>query len=160
VVTAFAVSPLGGAAVLTVIAFALGETQTSIGGTPVATAVRAYAYVKIAFVFFVMNSIVWYLVSIIFGVPGYLLLRSRGWVRGGHRVLLFAVIGSVAAVVFLFPLWILGGTVDVHSPIAVIRTFVGLTIVGLLAGTATGLIFAWITKVEAPSVDEVASTFE
>jgi hypothetical protein len=156
VIAAFAAAPLGGAAVLTVIALAIGEWSG-----PSATGwLSIYVFAKIALVFFLLASILWYLVSIIFGILGYLLFRSRDWMHGRHWVLLFAIIGFVTGAAILFPLWISGPTVDANSSIAIIRTFVGCILAALVAGTATGLLFAWITKVEAPSADEVASTFE
>jgi hypothetical protein len=141
VVAAFAAAPLGGAAMLTVIALAFSETHTSIDGTPVAAAVSAYVHVRMALVFFLMGAIVCYPVAIILGIPGYLLFRHRGWIRRRHWILLFAIVGGGVAVVGL-PL------------------FGFIAVFGLLAGIAMGFVFALTIRVEAPSADEVASTFE
>jgi H+/Cl- antiporter ClcA len=137
--------------VLAVIGVSIGEWNTppSVGD-----------YVRLAAMLLLLASIVWYFVSIVFGLFGYLLFRSRSWIHGHHWVLLFAVIGFVTGAVIFFPLWIFGPTVDVNNPLAVIRTFIGCTVAALLAGTVTGLIFAWITKVKDPSANETASTFE
>ena len=142
VLAAFAVAPLGGAGLVAVIAPILGIFSgywDKAGGT-------------VAAMLFVLSLIVGYAVEIIAGIPGYLLFRHLAWVRRVHWIALGAVLGAASAAIW--PLRILLLNPDVDFGIAAVAI---LTAAGLLWGAASGLVFAWIIKVEAPRVDEFAS---
>jgi hypothetical protein len=88
--------------------------------------------------------------------------NRRGWIRRSHWLLLFAMLGGGAASVGV-PLLALLLYALTQSRVQIefgIRAIGFIAIVGVLAGAASGLMFAVTIRVEAPSADEVASTFE
>jgi hypothetical protein len=168
-VVAFAIAPLGGAALLTVITLISGRWRIP---TPPGASVADFAQLALMMATrwsslyrggFLTASVFCYLVSIILGIPGYLLFRRWRWVRRVHWVLLFAVIGSAPGAVIVplatsVGLLHLNGKIEVTDFIAV-SIFGALAVVGLLAGTVSGLIFAWIIKVKPPNGEDVGSIF-
>jgi hypothetical protein len=143
VLAAFAVAPLGGAALVAAITLIFGVFSgywDNAGGA-------------VAAMLFVLASIMGYAVEIIAGIPGYLLFRHLAWVRRVHWITLGAVLGAASAAIW--PLRVLLLNPDVDYGIAAVAT---LAFAGLLWGAASGLAFAWIIKVEPQRADEIAST--
>jgi hypothetical protein len=149
VVAAFAVAPLGGAGAVAAIGWFIG--MFSLGLSADVGAVVA----ETAFVLFVIFSILGYAVAIILGIPGYLIFRRMAWVRRAHWVLLCAILGAIAG--SIWPVVALLAQLGINNPTTSIG---GMTVAGALVGTVSGLVFAWIIKVEAPRADEIAATFD
>jgi len=145
VVAAFAAAPLGGASVVAAIALMLAAFLGGPGDIAVNAAVAL----------FILTSILGYVVAGVLGIPGYLLFRRLGWIRRAHWVLLCAVLGSAAGAVW--PVVALLSRINGVDPVASIG---GFAVAGLLVGTVSGFVFAWIIKVEAPGADEIAATFD
>ena len=97
----------------------------------------------VAAVLFVLISLVGYAVGIIAGIPGYLLFRHLGWVHRVHWITLGAVLGATVAAIW--PLRVLLINPDVDYGIAALAI---ITVAGLLWGTASGLAFGWVIKVD------------
>ena len=143
VVAAFVAAPLGGAAAIAVIAFSL----VAIGGSPEMAPF-------VAGQLFALAAIIGYAVALILGIPGFLLLRRFGWVRRAHWVLLCASLGAVAG--GIWPVFALIAGYP-GSPLGLIGVFI---LPGMLLGVASGLVFAWVIKVEPPRTQDIAATFD
>jgi hypothetical protein len=136
VIAAFAVAPLGGAGVVAAITLIFGVFFAGWGE----------AAGGVAAMLFVLTSILGYAVGIVAGIPAYLFFRHFGWVCRVHWIALGAVLGTASAVVW--PLRVLLLNPDVTYGTAAVA---GLAVAGLLWGTASGVAFAWIIKVEPPT---------
>ena len=145
VVAAFAAAPLGGAGVTAAIGWILGAFM--YGPNVAAT--------EGAIPLFILFSILGYAVAIVLGIPSYLLFRRLGWIRRAHWVLLCAVLGGAAGAVW--PVMALLGRLEVGDPLASIG---GFAVAGVLVGTVSGFVFAWVIKIEGPRADEIAATFD
>jgi hypothetical protein len=100
--------------------------------------------------------VVGYLVSIVVGIPVYLLFRRLGWIGRSHRFLLGAAIGALSGALFT-----LAGLISTRSAGPQVRdvVFAGALIGFVLAGVV-GLIFAWLIRPNVPNIEEVAATFD
>jgi len=147
VVAAFAAAPLGGAGVTAAIGWLVGLFSFGLN----AAAAEAAAPL------FIVLSILGYAVAIILGIPGYLLFRRMAWVRRAHWVLLCAVLGAAAGSIWPVAALLTRIDIDISYPVAAIG---GFAIAGALVGTVSGLVFAWIIRIDAPKADEIAATFD
>jgi hypothetical protein len=139
---AFVAAPIGGAAVMAALALIFFGVFWRGWGAAGA----------LAGMLFVLISIVGYLIEVFVGVPGYLLFRHFGWVRGTHWVVLGAVLGTVCGA--SWPLAVLLFKPDVRYGIAAVGLF---AFAGLLWGAASGLTFAWIIKDALPNANQSAN---
>jgi hypothetical protein len=146
VVLAFLAAPLGSAAVVAIITFVaiLGDSRVA------ATTIAAYA--------FALTAIFGYAVAVVLGIPGYLFLRRRGWVRRAHWILLCAVLGGIAGGVE--PLLGLAGSRPVESFALYTAVVGGFILTGALLGAVAGLVFSLVIKRDPPTPEEVAATFD
>ena len=144
VVAAFAAAPLGGAGAIAAFTF----LAVLLGG-PADLAVGA------AVGLFILTLILGYVVAVVLGIPGYLLFRRLGWISRAHWILLCAVLGSAAGAAW--PVAVLLSRANTVDPLTSIG---GLAVAGLLVGTVSGFVFAWVIKIEAPPADEIAATFD
>jgi hypothetical protein len=146
VVLAFIAAPLGSAAVvaITFIATTLGESMEF-----------AAAFAALAFA---LTAIIGYAVAIVLGIPGYLYLRRRGWVRRAHWILLCTALGGVGGAVW--PLLGLIGAPPVEAVSLYTAIVGGFILTGALLGAVAGVVFSLVIKRAPPTPDEVAATFD
>ncbi|HZF34686.1 MAG TPA: hypothetical protein VE914_12875 [Candidatus Angelobacter sp.] len=145
VVAAFATAPLGGAGLVATIAFVAALSL----GAP------ADGVINGVFTSFILIAILGYVAALVLGLPGYLVLRHRGWIRGAHWVLLCAGVGSAAGAVW--PAVALLSRFQIGDPVASIG---GFAAAGALVGAVSGFVFAKVIRIDAPRADEIAATFD
>jgi zinc transporter ZupT len=96
------------------------------------------------------------LVSIVVGIPVYLLFRRFGWSGRRHRFLLGAMIGSLSGALFA-----LAGLINTRSAGSQVRdAVVAGAVIGFVLAGVVGLIFAWLIRPTGSNVEEVAATFD
>jgi hypothetical protein len=146
VVLAFIAAPLGSAAAVGIVTIltGLGESLQLMA--------------QIAVAGFTLTAIVGYAVAIILGIPGYLFLRHRGWVRRAHWVLLCTALGGVGGAIWPL-LAFIGDPFFIAVPLytAIVGGFV---LTGAVLGAVAGLVFSLVIKLDPPTADEVAATFD
>jgi hypothetical protein len=143
VVAAFLAAPLGGAGAVAVVAFVLATASGSFDIAPF-----------IATELFALASILGYAVAVVLGIPGYLLFRRFGWIRRAHWVVLCASLGAIAGGIWPLVALMFGYP---DNPFTLIGVFV---VPGSLLGAISGLVFAWIIKIELPRAEDIAETFD
>ncbi len=137
VLAGLAIAPLGGAGVVAAATLVLGIFLADWGK----------AAGGVAAMVFVLTSILGYAVSIVAGIPGYLLFRRLGWICRWHWIALGAGLGAVGAAIWPLRVLILNPDVT-HGTTALACLAIG----GLLWGATSGLAFAWVIKIEPPRV--------
>lgn len=97
-----------------------------------------------------------YLVSIILGIPSYLLFRRWGWIGRRHWFLLGAAIGALSGTLFMIV-----GLANPNSAESQARNVISAgVVIALVSAGATGAMFAWLIRSKGPNLDEVAATFD
>jgi len=105
---------------------------------------------------FVGLLILGYLVSILLGIPGYLLFRRMGWLARRHCFLLGAAIGILSGACFaLTGLWHARGSDSQARNLMLAVGFIAIVQAGVM-----GLLFASVIRPRRLNIDEVASTFD
>jgi len=146
VVIAFAAGPPAAAAATTILFLLLGLAFEDDGEV----------LALILGVLFVGLLVLGYLVSMIMGIPGYLLFRRRGWLARRHCFLLGAAIGILCGACFaLTGLGQAGGHDSQASNIILASVFIAIVLAAVM-----GLVFALVIRPRRLNVDEVASTFD
>jgi hypothetical protein len=144
VFAAFAVAPLAGALLVTIIVFLFAAL---VGSASVMGSIVGIA--------FIVTAGHGYAAAIVLGIPGFLLFRCFGWIRQAHLVLLCASIGSATGAIWPAAFGVIGGEAS--------RAWMALgvfLVAGALVGAVSGLLFARTIKVEPPSANEIAATFD
>jgi hypothetical protein len=146
VVLAFIAAPVGSAAVVAVVFVATGLGES----LELAATIAAFG--------FALTAIIGYAVAVILGIPGYLFLRHRGWVRRAHWVLLCTALGGVGGAI-----WPAMGLVTA-PPFGSLSLYTavvgGFVFTGALLGAVAGLVFSLVIKQDPPRPDEIAATFD
>lgn len=143
---AFIAAPLGSAAAvaITFIATTLGESSE------LAATIAALA--------FALTAITGYAVAVVLGIPGCWLFRRLGWVRRAHWILLCTGLGGIGGAVW--PLLALAGGQPVESLALYGAVVGGFMLTGALLGAISGLVFSLVIKLDPPTPDEIAATFD
>ena len=144
VLAAFAVAPLAGALLVTVVAFffAASVGVDEIMGTVVEMT-------------FILTAAIGYAAAIVMGIPVFLLFRHLRWIRGPHWILMCTSIGAAAGAAWPAAVMVIGD--ETENAWAVLGAFL---VTGSLVGAASGLLFARMIRIEPPQPDEIAATFD
>jgi hypothetical protein len=146
VVLAFIAAPLGSAATVAVIFIAAGLGES----LELAATIAAFG--------FGLTAIIGYAVAVILGIPGYLFLRRRGWVRRAHWILLCTALGGVGGAI-----WPLLGLIGAPpaEPVSLYTAIVGgFVLTGGVLGAVAGLVFSLVIKLDPPTPEEIAASFD
>src|SRR5262245_16372675 len=146
VVIAFAAGPPAAAAVTTMLFLLLGLAFEDDGEV----------LPLILGALFVGLLVLGYFVSMILGIPGYLLFRRMGWLARRHCFLLGAAIGILCGACFaLTGLGRADGPDSQAWNIILASVFIAIVLAGVM-----GLVFALVIRPRRLNIDEVASTFD
>lgn len=148
VVTAFAAGPVVASAVVTIL-FLFLVLGLLLG------AHRDVLIILVGGLFGVM-LVLGYLVSIILGIPGYLLFRRLGWIGRRHWFLLGAAIGALSGALFALVELANAGSAGSQAR----NVISACVVIALVSAGVTGPMFGWLIRPKGPNIDEVAATFD